>query len=538
MKVFGKTIKQFLIDGRISVELSIMKASSSLFVCLLFWNANLFAQTDKFAVFNTDSTKNSKYLYEGLVISENLYTKKYGYIDTIGNLVIPYLFDEASIFKEGIAGVRVEDKFGYIDKSGKLIIPAKYDAISYFINGLAIVYKDNKAGVIDSVGKVVLPFNFRLLSSGNHKRFINKRSGNKFGLVSVDGKTILDNKYSMIAHLNNTFYLAEEGEKWQFFDSLGALVFNEFYEEAYIFRKEQIIKLKKNGKFGMVNKNGQLIVPLQYEAVKNATEGLFAVKQKNKWGFINEKNEVKIPFTYDLAQPFNKGRARVKIGGNFNFIDKQNKLLLPKGFEQLNPILFTDLYFIGNRDSLRIYDGNLKVVNADYFQSIGSAYYNKILFKKDNRFGYLNANGKVVIPNIFEKAGSFMNGYAMVTKDKKEGFIDTLGNELLPIIYDDIDRVRAEQRILEKDGKFGIANKAKIVVPVKYNYLKGTQFDRYITRDKEKFGLINLNNEIILENKYDEIIDANYGHGCKIRKGKSWGFIQKRYEQNKCANNI
>lgn len=46
---------------------------------------------------------------------------KYGYINSLGKIVIPLQFDQAFDFSNGLATVRIDEKYGYIDFSGKYV---------------------------------------------------------------------------------------------------------------------------------------------------------------------------------------------------------------------------------------------------------------------------------------------------------------------------------------------------------------------------------------------------------------------------------
>lgn len=78
---------------------------------------------------------------------------KYGFIDREGSCVIPYKYEYAGVFSEGLARVRLDDKYGYIDKNGVVVIPYKYSDAGDFIDGLAAVIFDNKKGYIDKTGQ-------------------------------------------------------------------------------------------------------------------------------------------------------------------------------------------------------------------------------------------------------------------------------------------------------------------------------------------------------------------------------------------------
>ena len=51
----------------------------------------------------------------------------------------------------------------------------------------------------------------------------------------------------------------------------------------------------------------------QYEDAQAFSEGLAAVQKNGKWGYINEDGEVVIPFEYDIAFVFNEGLAVVGL---------------------------------------------------------------------------------------------------------------------------------------------------------------------------------------------------------------------------------
>lgn len=57
---------------------------------------------------------------------------KSGYIDIDGKTVIPFIYDFAFYFFEGLAAVKKDGKWGYINPSGETVIPFIYDEANYF----------------------------------------------------------------------------------------------------------------------------------------------------------------------------------------------------------------------------------------------------------------------------------------------------------------------------------------------------------------------------------------------------------------------
>ncbi len=76
--------------------------------------------------------------------------ERYGYSDTLGNIIIKPRFMFADLFVEGKARVKLFDKWGFIDRSGRLICQPIYDFAYDFSEGMARVEKDGLIGYVDS----------------------------------------------------------------------------------------------------------------------------------------------------------------------------------------------------------------------------------------------------------------------------------------------------------------------------------------------------------------------------------------------------
>jgi len=97
---------------------------------------------------------------------------KYGFMDKEGNIIIPYKYDRAYDFSEGLAMVyktknRI-DYYGYIDEYGNEIIQLQYEYGESFSQDLALVRQNRKFGFIDKKGDVIIPFKFDDADSFKH----------------------------------------------------------------------------------------------------------------------------------------------------------------------------------------------------------------------------------------------------------------------------------------------------------------------------------------------------------------------------------
>ncbi len=91
---------------------------------------------------------------------------------------------------------------------------------------------------------------------------------------------------------------------------------------------EQPLKIfiEKNGKFGF-KRNGKVVIKAEYDYADGFTEGLAMVGKNGKYGFINKQGKLIIPMQYDFTLSFfSEGLASVKKMGNLDLSTNKEKL--------------------------------------------------------------------------------------------------------------------------------------------------------------------------------------------------------------------
>jgi len=148
--------------------------------------------------------------------------RKRGFINEKGEVIIPFIYDDASVFHDGLARVMKDGKHGYINVNGETIIPFLFDVAFDFGNGLARVKKNGRFGFIDTKGNAVIELKF---------------------------KNALDFSEGLAPVMNDE-------NKWGFIDASGKYVIRSIYEQAQLFQNgEAAVKL--NGKLFVIGHNGK-----------------------------------------------------------------------------------------------------------------------------------------------------------------------------------------------------------------------------------------------------------------------------------------
>lgn len=95
-----------------------------------------------------------------------------------------------------------------------------------------------------------------------------------------------------------------------------------------------LAKVKKDDKYGYIDKKGSLVIPLKYDAAtdfKNIFSSYAAVKKDGKWGIIDDENHTLVSFEYDnlgiLPEYFWFNETEVKKNGVWGTIEKAGSFI-------------------------------------------------------------------------------------------------------------------------------------------------------------------------------------------------------------------
>ena len=226
----------------------------------------------------------------------------------------------------GWAWAKLQGKYGRIDTNGKVCIPFQYEDIKYS-NDLIAVKKQGKWGYINALGEIVLPFRYDqagcFKDNGLAEVEIKRAKGliDKFGhfIVRKNDSDIwlkVTGDYDIVCDFHNNWALACKDGLWGFINSQGQIIIPFEYEEIF-YPVDGLIRCKKNGLWGFIDKQGKIVVPFIYEDISEYKEDLSACKKKGAWGFIDKRGNTIIPFKFEWASSFHNGYA--KIGAEFTY---------------------------------------------------------------------------------------------------------------------------------------------------------------------------------------------------------------------------
>jgi hypothetical protein len=147
--------------------------------------------------------------------------RKRGFINDKGEVIIPFMYDDASIFSDGLARVMKDGKHGYINIKNETVIPFQFSFADDFKNGIARVQKDGKYGWINTTGKEVIPMQYSLAYNFSDGLAPVKNDEGKWGYINPKGEYVLQPKFADAKPFSNGEALVKNGDEYIFINTTG-----------------------------------------------------------------------------------------------------------------------------------------------------------------------------------------------------------------------------------------------------------------------------------------------------------------------------
>lgn len=269
--------------------------------------------------------------------------------------------------------------------------------------------------------------------------------------------------------------------------------------------------LYQNDKYGVVDKDAKIVLEPKFEnvIVPNPSKGVFICYLGNNIIKVyNEKNE-ELFTNYDEVSSirlkniasnlmYEKTVLRYKKGDKYGLIDY--------GGKQITEAIY------GSIDSLGYKEGEL-------------------LVEQNNKYGVINIKGTNLVPIKYEtikvdgyysdKDKSANSGYIVSIKTDegyRYGYIDVDGNVLLDTEYNDISRVTDKDDVTDiylvasKNGQYGVYKNKSQIINTEYQSIQYSKnIDSFIIEKSKKYGVSDINGNVIVEVKYSQIdINGKY----------------------------
>ena len=278
---------------------------------------------------------------------------------------------------------------------------------------------------------------------------------------------------------------------------------------------------------------------------------LYPVQHAGKYGYVDRTGQLVTGYIYDLASPFYEGLAFVKVNGKCGFIDVAGSFVF--GEERFCGPMHGDFHeglamveykgktpYFKDRDYLKnrkrgYLDAEGKVAieptffNAEDF-SEGFAAVN---LKENSQWGFINKSGKFVISPRYDFANSFSEGLAAVESGGKVGFIDSKGDWVISPRFDprSCGRFREGRALVEVGDKVGYIDRSgQFVVAPQFAWGQGYSEGLAVVKDGERWKFVDRSGAgVSIGQGYESVNSFSEGMAA-VELGGKWGYINAKGE--------
>lgn len=360
-----------------------------------------------------------------------------GFTDTTGKFLIPPVYDEASVFKEGLSVVNKNDSVYFINKDNENAFNTYYNDAYAFTSGYAPVKISNQWFLINRQGqKAAGPFED--LSEQSENSYIVKLNG-KFGAIDVYGNFVIAPQFDGLGDFKNGFAYYLNAGQYGFISKNGNSS-KARYQWISDFDENRIAIVKLNNLYGLVDSKDSLVLAPLYDLVLKAEHNIFIVVKDNKYGFYSGTGcFIGMP-EYDYKK---------ELPPSYYTNGKLFKLLkTPQGSKNM-------------QQALMDVNGRISIDYGTY-EEVNFAKDNLIRIRKNNKYGFVDRKLNLVIPNKYSSATDFSEGISICTLKQESVLINTKGETIFSS-KGEISPVSSWFLVKEEDGDKLADRKGNIV---------------------------------------------------------------------------
>lgn len=283
-------------------------------------------------------------------------------------------------------------------------------------------------------------------------------------------------------------------------------IFNKIY--PFVGNKGMV---EKNGRFGVVNCEGRMILPAEYEEIGPLANGPnFWVKKGGVWAISNEKGQVTtVGNPTEIKEVANAEVTWLKFG------EEEYRLYDKRKLGYSTPTRFTLYQILSDKASIIQFKEKFGIIsheNGSYLfepiiTSLKKLSSQVIAFRESGKWGILNPFGEIKREANLDSIGFILNNLYYASQNGKCGLISASGNSVLPIEFDEVNPFYEHMSLVKKNGVYGYSNLAgKLTVPLMYEWGDIFQGDQAIVKTNAGYFIVDKSNQRVSLKNYKWLV--------------------------------
>lgn len=285
---------------------------------------------------------------------------------------------------------------------------------------------------------------------------------------------------------------------------------------------DNIIIVRKDYKWGFINKNGKEIISCIYDNVKDLTDNLLCVKIDDKWGIIDKQCIQILPCLYNDIEIMDNDILLIKQDDKRGIINKYGKFILPAEYDYIS-ICDGDYIEVRKEGKSGYISKHGETIIPLEYEELKNFDGNLVAARSGDKWGYIDKQCNIVIPFAFDYLGHFSGNLAVANIGRRYGFVDKRDYRS----WDYEPKVRG--CVCESIDNFIFRTNNQIAIDLNYTYAYDFSNDLAKVSYKGKEGVINSKDKTIIPVEYDEIVIE--GQFIEVKNNDKWGLFNSEGDE-------
>ncbi len=230
----------------------------------------------------------------------------------------------------GADGKTIPGAYGYIDRDGRVVIEPRFMPAGGFPDdgGLAVGGLDRQWVYFDRTGKVLIsiPMEGRDRADGFHDGLLRVKEGFYWGYKDASGKWSIPAKFDNAGNFEDGVAQVELKGKYIAIDVRGDQVKIAKGPRKVAKASDGLTRAVDGDRMGWLKTDGKPAFPFRvYEQSFDFSCGLARIRLEGRFGFLDKTGELKIPNQYASASDFENCLAMVMTREGWAYIDPAGK---------------------------------------------------------------------------------------------------------------------------------------------------------------------------------------------------------------------
>lgn len=287
------------------------------------------------------------------------------------------------------------------------------------------------------------------------------------------------------------------------------------------------LPVKINHRWGLINGAGALIVEPVYEAIGEFKRYGFAVMQRQgRVGLLNQEGQEVVPPRYEDLRVVDSLRVAVMDHGQWMVVDFEGRVLLNKGYDRLQQWEGGYLAFRQN-EKWGVINARGDLVAPPKYDEVALRRGGFILTQEHQLRGVVASDGLEVLPPVADQLDWVGDSLIFFRRNASWGVVTARGQVVVAPRYQAYERLSAHFYRLENQGKsylFSLRCR-DVVTQGEYSEYLPLTAQYIITRQNHQLGLLNDCGQVLLSAHYDEILQFSPGI-FRVCRGGRWGLAR------------